>query len=106
MTKTQQLVRPGTALEGDEAVALFRYGLIADLLHLPPGHRTLHAQLRAKADRDYEIPGSTRRRVAAEPIRDWLYAYRRGGFDALKPRPPRDTGHTRPPPQAVPAQLL
>jgi len=105
MTKTHQLVLPGTALEVDEAVALFRYGLIADLLHLPPGHRTLHAQLRAKADRDYEIPGSARRRVAAETIRDWLYAYRRGGFDALKPRPRRDTGHTRALPQAVADQL-
>jgi putative transposase len=82
MTKTHQLVLPGTALEIAEAVALFRDGLIADRLHLPPGHRTLHAQLRVKADRDYEIPGSARRRVAAETIRDWLYAYRRGGFDA------------------------
>ena len=45
------------ASQGDEAVALFRYGLIADLLHLPPGHRTLHALApREKADRDYEIP--------------------------------------------------
>jgi transposase InsO family protein len=105
MTKTQQLVLPGTALEVDEAVALFRYGLIADLLHLPPGHRTLHAQLRAKADREYEIPGSRRRRVAAETIRDWLYAYRRGGFDALKPRTRCDTGHTRALPQAVADQL-
>jgi putative transposase len=105
MSKTQQLVLPGSALDADEAVALFRYGLIADLLHLPPGHRTLHAQLREKADRDYEIPGSARRRVAAETIRDWLYAYRRGGFDALKPRPRRDTGHTRAVPQAVADQL-
>src|SRR5713101_6211928 len=105
MTKTQQIVIPGTALEDNEAVALFRYGLIADLLHLPPGHRRLQAQLRAKADRDYEIPGSARRRVAAETLRDWLYAYRRGGFDGLKPRPRRDTGHTRALPQAVADQL-
>ena len=45
----------------DEAVALFRYGLIADLLHLPPGHRRLQVQLREKADREYDIPGSSRR---------------------------------------------
>lgn len=64
-----------SASSHDEAVALFRYGLIADLLHLPPGHRTLHARLREKADRDYEIPGTTRRRVAAETLRDWLYAH-------------------------------
>src|ERR687891_655362 len=49
----------------DDAVALFRYGLIADLLHLAPGHRRLQAQLREKAEREYEIPGSARRRVAA-----------------------------------------
>src|SRR5712691_2213003 len=85
--RQHQLLLPVASPSHDEAVALFRYGLIADLLHVPPGHRTLHAHLREKADREYEIPGSARRRVAAETLRDWLYAYRRGGFDALKPRP-------------------
>ena len=99
MSDTRQLSLPASS--HDEAVALFRYGLIADLLHLPPGHRRLQALLREKADREYEIPGSARRRVAAETLRDWLYAYRRGGFDALKPRSRRDTGHTRALPQAV-----
>ena len=99
MTESRQLPLP--VASHDDAVALFRYGLIADLLHLPPGHRRLQAQLREKADREYDIPGSSRRRVAAETLRDWLYAYRRGGFDALKPRPRRDTGHTRALPQAV-----
>jgi putative transposase len=103
MTEAHQLPLPATSQ--DEAVALFRYGLIADLLHLPPGHRQLQAQLREKAARDYEIPGSSRRRVAAETLRDWLYAYRRGGFDALKPRPRRDIGHARAVPQAVADQL-
>ena len=103
MTDSRQLSLP--VASHDEAVALFRYGLIADLLHLPPGHRRLQAQLREKADREYEIPGSSRRRVAAETLRDWLYAYRRGGFDALKPRPRRDTGHVRALPQAVADQL-
>jgi putative transposase len=82
-------------------VALFRYGLIADLLHLAPGDRTLHARLREKAAREYEIPGTTRRHVAAETLRDWLYAYRRGGFDALKPQPRRDLGRARALPQNV-----
>ena len=50
------LLLPGTSPSLDEAVALFRYGLIADLLLLPPGRRRLHAQLRAKAEREYEIP--------------------------------------------------
>jgi len=103
MTDSRQLSLPVASHE--ETVALFRYGLIADLLHVPPGDRTLHRRLREKADREYDIPGSTRRRVAAETLRDWLYAYRRGGFDALKPRPRRDTGHVRALPQAVADQL-
>src|SRR5437879_10168635 len=103
--RQHQLLLPVASPSHDEAVALFRYGLIADLLHLPLGHRTLHAHRREKADREYEIPGSARRRVAAETLRDWLYAYRRGGFDALKPRPRRDTGHPRVLPPTVADQL-
>jgi putative transposase len=91
---------PDLTTHGD-AVALFRYGLIADLLHLAPGDRSLHARLHAKAAQSYTIPGTTRRRVAAETLRDWLYAYRRGGFDALKPKPRADQGRARALPQAV-----
>lgn len=78
-----------------QAVALFRYGLIADLIHLPPGSPGISAQLQAKSEQDYTIPGSKRRRVAAETLRDWLKRYRRGGFDALLPRPRSDRGQPR-----------
>ena len=84
-----------------ETVALFRYGLIADLRELRPGDRSLHARLEEKAAREYDIPGTTRRHVAPGTLREWLYAYRRGGFDALKPRPRRDVGRARALPQAV-----
>jgi putative transposase len=84
-----------------ETVALFRYGLIADLRDLRPGDRSLHTRLEEKAAREYDIPGTTRRHVAPGTMRDWLYAYRRGGFDALKPRPRRDVGRARALPQAV-----
>lgn len=87
-----------------EAVALFRYGLIADLLHV--GRRGLYKKLREKAARDYEIPGSTRRRVALETLRGWLRDYRRGGFDALLPKPRRDNGLTRAIPRDVADLLL
>jgi len=65
------------------AVALFRYGLIADLVRLEPSAKGLYARIEQKAAGEYTIPGSTRTRVAGETIRDWLKAYRRGGFDAL-----------------------
>ena len=84
------------------AVALFRYGLIADLVRLEPGSKGLYALIEQKAADTYTIPGSHRTRVAAETIRDWLKAYRRGGFDALLPKPRADRGQSRSlPPQVV-----
>lgn len=88
-----------------QAVALFRYGLIADLVHLPAGHPGITEKLRAKAREDYRIPGSRRTRVAAETLRDWLKAYRRGGFEALLPKPRTDRGQPRRLPDGI-AELL
>ena len=84
-----------------ERIALFRYGLIADLIHREEGEKGLYPLLRAKAEKVYEIPGSRRSRVAAETVRDWLSTYRRGGFDALRPKPRRDQGHARAIPQEI-----
>ena len=58
------------------AVALFRYGVIADLLRLEPGADGLYQHIAEKAARDYVIPGTTRTRIAAETIRHWLKRYR------------------------------
>ena len=44
-------------------VTLFRFSVLAELLHLPPGSPERAAALQAKARRDYEIPGSRRQRV-------------------------------------------
>lgn len=82
-------------------IALFRYGVIADLLHLAPHHRGLYAKLEDKARQDYTIPGSLRRKVAAETIRGWLRDYREGGFEALLPRVRADQGSSRSIPPAV-----
>jgi transposase InsO family protein len=91
--------------ENRQKTALFRYGLIADLLHRPEGESGLYTLLRQKAEKTYEIPGSRRTRVAPETIRDWLTAYLRGGFDALRPQPRSDQGRARAIPQEV-ADLL
>ena len=87
-------------------IGLFRYGLIADLLQLPPGSKGLYEHLAAKAALDYTIPGSSRTRVAAETLRDWLKAYRRGGFEALLPKERADRGQVRALPAAVAEALL
>jgi len=89
-----------------QALALFRYGLIAEFIQLPAGSRGLYARLREKARTDYTIPGSQRTRVAPETLRHWLKDYRRGGFDALLPKGRADCGHSRALPQAVADALL
>jgi putative transposase len=92
-----------TRAEHAEKVALFRYGLIADLLQPAPGDgRKLYERLKEKASRSYCIPGSRRTTVAVETLRDWLALYRSGGFDALKPKPRKDIGSAR----AIPTEVL
>ena len=88
-----------------KAVALFRYGLIADVLRLPPGSREIRRTLHEKAKRTYTIPGTRRTRVAVETMRDWLSLYRTGGFDALYPKTRADRGRPRRMPPEL-AELL
>jgi len=89
-----------------QALALFRYGLIAEFTHLPAGSPGLYARLREKARADYVIPGTTRTRVAPETLRHWLKDYRRGGFEALLPKGRADRGRSRALPQAVADALM
>ena len=78
-----------------KAVALFCYGFIADVLRLPPGSRDIRRVLHEKAQHTYIIPGTRRTRVAVETMRDWLYLYRNGGFEALYPKTRSDRGQPR-----------
>lgn len=87
-------------------IALFRYGLIADLVHLPPATKGLYRRLEEKAAGHYLIPGTSRTRVAAETLRDWLKRYRQGGFTALMLRPRADRGRSRGLPPEVVDYLL
>ena len=48
------------------AIALFRYGVIAELVHWPKERKGLYARLAEKAAQDYTIPFSRRTRVAEE----------------------------------------
>jgi len=89
-----------------QAIALFRYGVIADLVHLPVGTPGTGAMMRAKAERSYAIPGTTRTRVAAETMRGWITDYRRGGFEALYPKPRTDRGKPRRLPAEVAERLI
>ena len=71
-----------------QQIALFRHGLIGDLVHRKVGERGLYALLRDKAERVYEIPGSRRTRVAVETLRiGWT---RTGAVDSMHSIPSRD----------------
>ena len=78
-----------------QAVALFRYGVIAVLLTLAPGSAELRRALHDATTRSWDIPGTRRTRVAEQTIRDWMRHYRRGGFEALKPKRRTDRGKPR-----------
>jgi putative transposase len=83
-------------------IALFRYGLIAQLVHTPPDPGQQERLLREIASRTYTIPGSTRTHVGVTTLRRYLKTYREQGFDALRPVPRADTGT----PRAFPPEVL
>jgi transposase InsO family protein len=76
-------------------IALFRYGLIAQLVHTPPDPGQRERLLREIAARTYHIPGSQRTRVSVTTLRRYLKTYRDQGFEALRPAPRADAGTPR-----------
>lgn len=83
-------------------IALFRYGLIAPLVHDPPGEGQQEPALRAIAAKTYHIPGSSRTRVSVTTLRRYLQTYRAHGFEGLRPGPRADAGQ----PRAFPPEVL
>jgi len=83
-------------------IALFRYGLIAQLVHTPPDKGHQERLLREIAARTYPIPGSQRTHVSVTTLRRYLKTYRAQGFEALRPVPRADAGT----PRAFPAAVL
>ena len=67
-----------------QTTALFRYGLIADLVHLPLGTPGTAAKLRDKAGQTYADSGHRREPTGRRQHHAGLdQAYRDGGFEAL-----------------------
>jgi putative transposase len=80
----------------DEQIAAARYALIAPIISrqtpLAPGERK--QWLRETASRMYELPGN-KQRVSERTLERYLAAYRKGGWDALKPRKRDASGRTK-----------
>ncbi|MCP5028749.1 MAG: DDE-type integrase/transposase/recombinase [Actinomycetia bacterium] len=89
-----------------DKIALFRYGVISDLVSrvLSPGEKEhLLTQITSQ---EWEIPATTRHTVGRSTARDWVAQYQALGFDGLKPAMRSDSGRSRALPEAVQELLL
>jgi len=82
-------------------IALFRYGLIAPLLHRPLDRGEIAALCTALAAKTHQIPFSKRTTINADTVWRYLARYRKGGFEALKPQARDDAGKPRRLPEEV-----
>lgn len=89
-----------------EQIALFRYGVIAELVGRPPAPREKEKLLCALAERQWTIPGSPRGRIGRTTVRDWIVLYQTHGFEGLKPGLRADAGRSRAIPEPVQELLL
>jgi putative transposase len=72
--------------------ALWRFGIIAPLLHHGDDDPTLAKMLEQLESKTYIRPDGSAARLSAETLRKWLYRYRKGGFAALSDRVRSDKG--------------
>lgn len=77
-----------------EKSALFRYGLIAPIIHEP--ERRQLAYFREIVQKAYQVPGKTNSTTySISTLKDWLRRYRLGGIDALYPAIRKDKGQSK-----------
>ena len=89
-----------------EQIALFRHGVISELVSRPLALREKEKLLATIAAKTWTLPGSRRTQIGRTTVRDWIELYQRHGFDGLKPRPRADTGRPRAIPEPVQDLLL
>jgi putative transposase len=99
---TQKTPATPDPTERDTQIALFRYGLIAQLLFGPLSNGQMTHALWEIAGRKYEIPYSKRNQVSVTTLRRYIKLYKQGGFDALRPEERSDKGV----PRALEADVL
>ncbi len=79
-----------------EAIALHRAMIIGALAKAELAHGELAAELRTLSKKRYRRPGDkVSRCYGASTLERWLYNYREGGLDALRPWQRKDAGRGR-----------
>jgi putative transposase len=76
-----------------EKIALKRYQLISPVLAEPA--RAQNEYFRKQAETEHEFPRYGLRKVRVSTMKAWLHKYRKGGFDALKPKNRSDGGRPK-----------
>jgi transposase InsO family protein len=86
-----------SARDHAERVAVFRHGIIGALATRDSlSHGELAEALRRIAEECHRPPDAERTRTFSVPtLQRWLYAYKKGGLDALRPSPRSDRGRGR-----------
>lgn len=79
--------------ETREQIALIRYKLISPVL-AEPG-RVQNEYFRTQAAKRHEFPRYGNRKVKVSTLKSWLKAYRKSGFEGLKPKIRSDKGRPR-----------
>ena len=86
---------PSTSVQ--EAIALRRMSLVQQIIELVHQHWPLSAALEQVAS-SHPLPGdpdAAPRFVAQRTLEDWYYAFKKGGFEGLKPKRRSDRGKPR-----------
>lgn len=76
-----------------QAIALFRYGIIAPVLY--EDRRSKIAYFNRITEKEFDVPYLGKKRYTTAALKSWLRNYRSGGFDALKPKERADKGSSR-----------
>jgi putative transposase len=76
-----------------EKIALKRYQLISPVLAEPA--RAQNEYFRKQAETEHEFPRHGLKKVRVSTMKAWLRKYRKGGFDALKPKTRSDGGRAK-----------
>lgn len=76
-----------------EKIALFRYGIIAPVLHDSTNGQTKY--FKQMAQKIFDVPEYGRKKYNWKTFKSWLRSYRISGFDGLKPKTRHDKGRSR-----------
>ena len=80
-----------------QRIALFRFGVIAELVDCPLGAGEREARVRRIAEKDWQVPFSGRQRVSRSTVLASLARYEASGrrIESLMPRERRDRGSSK-----------